>query len=148
MRTPLIIAASVVALGIAACGSTSSVTNIFSNVPAPDTSSTTVPATAAPLITGYGDTTDNPDTTFACAYEASLNGLVIDYMTVAGSDTSALCSMSVAPWTPITSIAGGTYMTTAACFISDASATARIYTAFPDGDASSTQTICAGFLHQ
>ena len=112
--------------------------------PVPTAAPTPVPI--APASSGYGDTSANPDSTFACAYSASFNGAIVAYMTIAGSDTAAACAAIVTPWQPVTSIPAGGYLTVAGCFNTPVpGATIRIYTAAA-GSVAFTQTICSTFL--
>src|ERR1700676_2711371 len=91
--------ASAAAFGLAACGSSTTALTRATVAPVPTaapTFDTTTPAptaapiystpeptavptaapTAAPATSGYGDTSDNPDSTFACAFSASYGGVV------------------------------------------------------------------------
>lgn len=149
------IAIPVAALTLAACGST-----VVPPTAPPPTATPTASATATPTTTpagtgvagGYGDTSNNPDSSYACGYQAYADDGVtqIADLTVAGNnntDTQALCSslssnsayksvntMNVANATP------GCYLTTG-----DGGATARIYTA-SGGSESTTHTLCQAML--
>jgi hypothetical protein len=119
------------------------------STPAPTSTPTPANTTTAGGLGGFGDTDANPDSTFICAASASSNGTIIAYTTVAGSDSTtgkSLCSdlEQGGGWTDTTTIAAGAYDAVPGCWLSteDGSVTARIYTAVPGGDDTTTQTLC------
>jgi len=91
----------------AACGSTSATPTAITATPTPTAFEPTIPATPIPTLVpttlvasvgftgGWGHTAQNPDASYSCvfAYEAS-GGRVMASMSVAGIDTSWLCSIA------------------------------------------------------
>src|ERR1700694_5453495 len=81
---------SIFLLGACTSSTTASVTP--SAATSPQASPVTSPSAPSALlpgeVRGFGDTTTNPDATYICAASASLNGKIVAYMTVAGSDTA------------------------------------------------------------
>ena len=144
--------AALIALVVVGCGGSSS------NSPAASRSGPAIPSQSfsthpAVSSSGYalGDTGSNPDQAYECAAKLSTDsGDVIAYSTVAGSDNAAATQFCAAlesdtSWTAVQTIAGGSYETTPICHITtnDQKTTARIYTAKPNGDDSSTTQLCA-----
>jgi hypothetical protein len=141
---------------LAGCGPSNAATETSTPRVAP-TPSATAPATPTPTpggapTGGYGDTSGNLDSTYACGYEepAQDGVTVLAYITVAGSsgtDTSALCGNfsqnsslhQVQSFTPPG--------TSSDCWITayDGGGTARVYQA-PTGNATGTQEICAALF--
>jgi hypothetical protein len=156
VRLPLgVLAAASVAV-LAGCGASSAATKASTPTAArPPSANATPTPTATPggePTGGYGDTSENPDSTYACGYEESAeDGVrVLAYITVAGSsstDTGALCSNfsqnsslhQVQSFTPPT--------TSSDCWITayDGGGTARVYQA-PTGNTAGTQQICAALF--
>jgi hypothetical protein len=121
-------------------------------VPASTPSVPASPSSSLPIsgaaTGGYGDTSNNPDQSFTCAFDvlADDNVTVVAYLTVAGSsssDTGDLCSGFEAQqyYDEVQSldVSGAAY-----CWLTtqDGGATLRFYTA-PDGAATDTHEICA-----
>lgn len=124
------------------------------SLPTPATNATPTPS-AAPTTSaatgGFGDTSDNPDSRYVCAAQATENSEVIAYTTVAGPDTSGgegVCTAmeqgSKGAWTDVARIANGSFESTPICWVTAANGavTQRVYTAIPSGDDQATTVLC------
>src|SRR5437899_1159694 len=134
------------ALALSACGpSTTTTTQVASPTPAPPTAAPPVPPSAAAAAhSGTGDTSDNPDASYACAFQG--NGA---YVTVAGptkAGTDVFCSVfpNEVGFSAISSV---TIPSQSSCYSTLASraATLRFYQA-PDGTNAQLNAICSALL--
>jgi len=130
-------------LALAACGGGGTVAT---GTPTPVATASPTPAsTGTGLITGgMGNTANNPDQTSACSFKgfASDNVTVIVYVTVAGSNSQALCPL----FTSLTNYQTATGLTipkTPVCWMTsgDGGATARFYTP-PGGSLTAAKNEC------
>jgi hypothetical protein len=156
----------VAALAAAGCGSTS--TSVATPATAAPTvtaspATTTTPAATSPAATatstrgagvtgGAGDTSANPDQTFICGASGTIDGSLVAYLTVAGSDSTSaksLCTSleGAAGWVAITTISAGEYESVPECYVTLGGGviTARIYTAKGGADAE-TKVFCDTLL--
>jgi hypothetical protein len=167
MRTMVRLAIVGAALGMIGCGATSpAVTPLSTPTPADTptaptvslptpasgaTSTPSAPATSTGASGGFGDTTNNPDSQYICAAEATESSQVIAYTTVAGADTNdgrGVCTAmeqgSKGAWTDVAQLAGGSFETTPICWVTAANGavTQRVYTAIPNGDDQASMVLC------
>jgi hypothetical protein len=162
MRTMARLAIAGASLGLLGCGASTQ-----APAPLPTTTPTASPsaplaslptpaiATPTPVTTsatgGFGDTSDNPDSQYICAAQATEDNEVVAYTTVAGPDATdgrGVCTSmeqgSKGAWTDIAQIASGSFETTAICWITagNGAVTQRLYTAVPDGNDDATMVLC------
>jgi hypothetical protein len=167
MRTMARLAIVGAALGLMGCGTTGQAPAQLptatpagsppahpASLPTPATTAAptpSAPATASGATGGFGDTSDNPDSKYICAAQATEESEVIAYTTVAGADTTdgeGVCTAmeqgSKGAWTDIAQIASGSFETTPICWVTAANGavTQRVYTAIPNGDDQATMVLC------
>ena len=138
-------------LALAACASTTPIAAASSPSPSPAAAPPSAPS--SPIVgeaKGFGDTAQNPDTTFICAASAAINGHIIAYLTVGGSSDTAGMSMCNAleqgDWVAVSTIKASDYETldsSNGCYDTVGPITARIYTA-TGAQASDTLDLCKG----
>ncbi|MGD0447458.1 MAG: hypothetical protein ABSB36_02415 [Candidatus Dormibacteria bacterium] len=146
------------ALAAAGCGSTSTSVATPATAAPTATGSTTATTPTATSTTvsgvtgGAGDTSANPDQTFVCGASGTIDGSLVAYLTVAGTDSTSaksLCSSleGAAGWVAITTISAGEYESVPECYVTLGGGviTARIYTAKGGSDAE-TKVLCDTLL--
>ena len=137
MRRNTVLLLCLCAFAVAACGTTAA-------TPTPKPAATSPSPSPHPKNQGLGDTSTNPDTHYACAYQG-LGSLI----TVAGtskSGTDTFCNI-YASTTDFAYAANISTPAQSSCYstLSDQTATLRIYQA-PDGSNEQTATICGALL--
>jgi hypothetical protein len=140
---------------LGACASSSTVAAV-TPTPLPTPTPSAIPSPSPTLlpgeVRGFGDTATNPDSTYICAASASVNGQIVAYLTIAGTDTAAGQSACTAleqggAWVAVSTLPAGSYLAldaTNGCFDTIGPITSRIYTATA-GLPADTLRLCTGF---